>query len=217
MQWIDGEPEGPKQTMAAPQIVDDPLHVRIENSQPDLDEAKERLLAHLQDVDSAEADKEKAKIVLAGLITRREELEKEQQALEAKGALKGIKLEEANLSAAEVRARSKKLLEEIKKLEEMPASTKQLKYHSPVSRPVAGEELMFECRAGRVTFIDMPMFMQEVKGSMEAISVELRTTYRVERRTGGDRAVSPVLRRRAGAQPGSKRPACRQRARFATA
>ena len=32
-----------------------------------------------------EADKEKAKIVLAGLITRREDLEKEQQALEAKG------------------------------------------------------------------------------------------------------------------------------------
>lgn len=184
MQWLNAAPEPVRQKLAAPKFVDDPAHVRVENARRDLDEAKQRLLAQLQDVESAEADKDKKKIVLAGLITRREELESERKALEAKGVLKGTKLEEANLSAAQVRERSKKLLEEIKKLEALPVKSKQLKYHSPLSQAVAGEELMFECRGGRVTFIDLPMFMQEAKGSMEAISVELRSTYRVERRTG---------------------------------
>lgn len=184
MQWVAGQPETPVQKLTAPQIVDDPLHVRIENSRRDLDEAKERLLAHLNDVETAEKGKEKAKIVLTGLLTRREELDAQRRALDGKGSLAGVKVQQANLSVAEVRERSKKLLAEIKKIEAGPTNMKQLKYHSPLSRAVApGEELMFECRAGRVTFIDLPMFMQEMKGSLEEISVELKTTYRVERRT----------------------------------
>jgi hypothetical protein len=183
MQWLDVEPEAPTQKLAAPQIVDDPLHVRIENSRRDLDEAKERLLAHLKDVETAEADKEKANFVLTGLITRRDQLDAERRALEAKGSSRGVKVQQASLSAAEVRERSKKLLEEIKKIEAGPTNMKQLKYHAPLSRAVAGEELMFECRAGRVTYIDLPMFMQEVKGSLDEIANELKTTYRVERQT----------------------------------
>jgi hypothetical protein len=183
MQWLDAEPEAPTQKLAAPQIVDDPLHVRIENSRRDLDEAKERLLAHLKDVETAEADKEKTKLVLTGLITRRDDLDAERRALEAKGTSRGANVQQGSLSAAEVRARSKKLLEEIKKIEAGPTNMKQLKYHAPLSRAVQGEELMFECKAGRVTFIDLPMFMQEVKGSLDEIANELKTTYRVERQT----------------------------------
>jgi hypothetical protein len=184
MQWVDGQSDAPLPKLAAPKVVDDPVHVRIENSRRDLDEAKERLLAHLKDVETAEADKEKAKFVLTGLITRRDELDAERRALEARGSGHGVTLQQTSLSAAEVRERSKKLLEEIKKIEAGPTNMKQLKYHAPLSRAVApGEELMFECKAGRVTLIDLPMFMQEMKGSLEEIAGELKTTYRVERRT----------------------------------
>ncbi len=185
MQWVANQPETPAQKLPAPRVVDDPVHVRIENSRRDLDEAKERLLAHLKDVETAEADKEKSKFVLAGLLTRRDELDAERRALEAKGSGRGVRIQQTSLSVAEVRERSKKLLEEIKKIEAGPTNMRQLKYHAPLSRAVApGEELMFECKVGRVTLIDMPMFMQEMKGSLEEIAGELKTTYRVERRTG---------------------------------
>jgi hypothetical protein len=184
MQWIEGQAEVSPRKLAAPQVVDDPLHVRIENSRHDLDDAKERLLGHLKEVETAEADKEKAKFVLTGLITRRDELDAERRVLEAKGPVRGVTLEKMSLSVAEVRERSKKLLDQIKKIEAGPTNMKQLKYHAPLSRAVTpGEELMFECKAGRVTLIDLPMFLQEMKGSLEEIGNELKTTYRVERRT----------------------------------
>jgi hypothetical protein len=183
MQWIGEQPETPLKKLEAPKIVDDPLHARIEQSRRDLDEAKERLLAHMKDVETAEADKDKAKITLAGLLTRRNELDAELKKLDASGAARGSQAAVANISIAEVRARSKKLLAEIKKVEAGPTNMKQLKYHAPLSRAVQGEEMFFECRGGRVCYIDLPMFMQEVKASMDEIGKELRSTYRVERKT----------------------------------
>src|SRR5262249_6239392 len=181
MQWLAVEPAAP---LAAPKAVDDPVHHRIEQSQRDLDDAKTLLLAKLKELDTIDAKAHATEAELAALVRRRDELDAERKALASKGALQGCKVQQASLSVDQVRQRSRKLLDDIKKLEETPSNKKQLKYHAPVSRTVHSDELFFECKNGRVTYIDLPSFLADVKGSMEGISQELKTTWKVERRTG---------------------------------
>src|ERR1019366_9297716 len=182
MQWIELDPanQAPK---AAPKASDDPLHNRIEASKHDLDDAKTRLLAQLKELDEIDETTQKENAELATLVSRRNALENENKTLESKAVQRGVQVKQASLSAEEVRERSKKLLAELKQVEAMPSSKKQLKYHAPVSRVVQSEELNFECKSGRVTYIDLPSFMQEIKLSVDEVRVEMRTQSRVERTT----------------------------------
>jgi hypothetical protein len=203
MQFLELEPL-PK--MESPRVVDDPLHARIEQSKADLDDAKTRLLEQLKDLDAAELKVKTGSDQLKHLVILRGELEDEVKTLEAKGSQRGGQLRLASLTVEDVRKRSRKLLDELKKLETGPNAKKQLKYHAPVSKAVQIEEMFFECKAGHVTYIDLPTFLNEVKTSMDEIAVELRKTYRVERKTA---AVGPfrlrysIERERTGLDAGS--------------
>ena len=104
------------------------------------------------------------------LIILRGELEGEVKTMTAKEALRGGQLQQASLSVEEVRKRSRSLLDELKKLETGPTAKKQLKYHAPVSKAVQIEEMFFECKSGRVTYIDLPSFLSEIKLSMDETS-----------------------------------------------
>jgi hypothetical protein len=185
MQWLELEPLPPAQT---PQVTDDPLNARIEQSKADLDDAKTRLLAQLKELQSAEIEQKASGAQFKRLVVLRLALEGEIKALEAKGSERGGQIKQASLSIEDVRKASRKLLDEIKAFEKGPRVTKQLKYHAPLSKPVQAEEMFFECKGGRVTYIDLPSFLQEVKLSFDDVAKELHTTYRVERRTA---AVGP--------------------------
>jgi hypothetical protein len=183
MQWIDGEAASHAQQKPAPKASDDPLATRLEASRRDLDDAKTRLLEQLKDLDEVDEKAKATNEQLIILVGRRDELEKERKTLESKGTVRGVQLKQASLSADEVRQRSKKLLEELKRLEAMPSNKQQLKYHAPVSRVVQSEELHFECKFGRVTYIDMPAFMAEIKAAAEDVKADLRIRASVERTT----------------------------------
>ena len=86
-------------------------------------------------------------------------MDQERQALEQSLASQGKKIESADLSVDQVRRRSQELLNEIKTLESQPSQKKVLTYHTPVSRAVHADEVFFECRNGRVTYIDLPAFI----------------------------------------------------------
>jgi hypothetical protein len=45
------------------------------------------------------------------------------------------------------------------------------------------EEMFFECKNGRVAYIDLPAFMEQVNSSLDEIARELRNSFRVERTT----------------------------------
>lgn len=190
-------------------VTDDPLHARLEQSKNDLDEAKTRLLAQLKDLEATEIKIQAAQAQLAALESRCNELEAERKALQGKGAERGGQVQQASLTVEQVRQRSKKLLEELKKIEALPPVKKQLKYHAPLSRAVHSDEMFFECKSGRVAYIDLPVFLQEVKQSLEDISGELKTTYRVERTTasvGAYRLRYAVERERTAVDVGSTPP-----------
>lgn len=179
MQWLQIETEAPAKV--APKVTDDPLHHRIELSKRDLDEAKTRLLAQLKDLDAGEQKAQLTEAELSNLVKRRSELEGELKTLDGKGVQGNVQL--TSLSVDQVRKRSRKLLDEIKALETAPTLKKQLKYHAPVSRAVHSDELFFECKAGRVTYIDLPSFMHEYKLSLDTIAEELKSKWEVERHT----------------------------------
>jgi hypothetical protein len=204
MQMLDVEPLAPD--APALTVSDDPLHARIEQSKNDLDDAKTRLLAYLKDFESTNTKAFDARAHLVSLSNRRDALEAELKALEVKNAQRGIQVQQASLSVENVRLRSRKLLDDLKKLEAEPTKRKQLKYHAPVSRVVQSEELFFECKAGRVTYIDLPAFMEEIKRSMDGVENELKSSWRVERKTGPSGAFQlryTIERQRSVLDPGA--------------
>ncbi|MBI1833040.1 MAG: hypothetical protein HYR84_16490 [Planctomycetes bacterium] len=206
MTWLEVESIAP---ITAPKAADDPLHARIEQANRDLDDAKTRLLDQMKKAGELDNTAQLSETQLASLIRRREELEAERKRLQDNSILRDGKIVQVSLSVEDVRKRSRKLLEEIQRLETGPSNKKELKYHAPVSRAVRSEELFFECKAGRVTYIDLPSFLQEYRTSQDEIANELKSKWRVERTTspvGPYRLRYVVERERsaldAGATPG---------------
>jgi hypothetical protein len=75
------------------------------------------------------------------------------------------------LSVEELRRRSQKVLAELEALRKLPPLKKQLRYHTPVSADLQSRQVMFECKAGRVTFIDFAALTKlSEMGAREQIS-----------------------------------------------
>lgn len=83
------------------------------------------------------------------------------------------------LTGAQLRERLRRLAEEIKAVQAQPVAKKVVHYRTPVSKPVEAEELQFECRKGRVTFIDVGALVDEIKRGMRAKGEELRSNWEV--------------------------------------
>src|SRR5262249_29831382 len=90
----------------------------------------------------------------------------------------GRPAEAGGLSLEEIRRRNERLSGQIRELETQPPR-KTLRYHTPVSRPVQGDELMFECRGGRVTFIDIAALLAEVRQGLQEKGKQLRGQWQV--------------------------------------
>lgn len=179
MQWLDVEPE--KKTTPVPKITDDPLHARLQQAKNDLDDAKTLLLARLKELDGVQQQNQHAQLQLAEVTKRAEALETQRRKLT--GKFDAGQIQQVSLSIEQIRRRSKQLLDDIKKIDAMPSLKKELKYHAPVSKLVQSEELFFECKNGRVCYIDLPTLMLDIKIAMDDISQELKNTWRVERTT----------------------------------
>src|SRR5262249_47343354 len=140
-----------------------PIQDDIARAKKEIDEARRRFVAYLDQLDQARA---KTAAARAGvdmlkkdhfLLTSR--LKEEEK---ADAAAKG-KVNLGLLSLERLKERSQEVLAQIKKLEKEPIPKKLLRYRTPVSRVVEGEELMFECRGGRVAFIDVAAFLREIQ------------------------------------------------------
>ena len=132
-----------------------------------LAQAQAKLLEQLRQLQTVQKSQDEVKGQLATLSSRREQLELARTHLDQALAEKGKVGETVVLSLAEVRRRSEKLAEEIRALEKLPPAKQALRYRTPVSQPVHSEELMFECHAGRVTFMDAAALLAEVRRDID--------------------------------------------------
>jgi hypothetical protein len=100
---------------------------------------------------------------LADLAARRRGLEAERSAFQDRARERGAKARVAALSLEELSKRSKALLGQIEALRRTPVPHQALRYRTPVSAPLQSQEVMFECRRGRVTLLDRAALDEEMK------------------------------------------------------
>jgi hypothetical protein len=187
MHFADEEPAAPPPAEVAalppPKATDDPLHDKLTLAKQEMEETRNQLLDKLRNLEGAKEKTRLTRRELDKLAEKNREIENQQHTLEKELEAKGQNVERASLSLEGLRRRGQELSEQIKSVANLPARKKELKYHTPVSRAVQGEELFFECRGGKVAFIDMTAFMHEVKANMDGIAELLAREPKVTRVT----------------------------------
>jgi hypothetical protein len=149
------EPESP--------LPPDPLRDEIAEQRRQLAAAEAALLEQMRQLQHTVADEKQTESERATVDERRRVLLAERTAVQRSAAEKTQSAQAVVLSVEEIRARNQKLVDEIKSLQAQPSPKKTVRFRTPVSKPVDAEELMFECRGGRVTYIDMPALVEEAK------------------------------------------------------
>jgi hypothetical protein len=186
VQPLETEPASPAEQikpLPPAKITDEPLYSKLEIARLEIEEAKARLAAQINEIEVVEQKTTQTQAQVLILTDRGVKLASEGKTLVALHSEQDAKVRQVSLSLEEIRQRTKKLLQDIKALEAQPLKKKQLTYHAPLSRPVHGDQIYFECQNGRVSFIDLPSFILEIKQSEESIAQELKSTWRLERTT----------------------------------
>jgi hypothetical protein len=178
MQQADDPPANVRD-LASPSAAADPVTSEMEKVRRELADARLRLLDQLGSLQLAEEESRASRAQLAELENERHTLETEAAKLGVELAGKGTRMRQAVASAEELRKRGKDVLAQIKTLELQPRQTQVLRYHTPVSRAVHADEMFFECRQGRVTFINLPSFLQEVNNGLQDKAAALKTQWQV--------------------------------------
>jgi hypothetical protein len=159
------------------QLPQDSLQAELAEHRRALAEARARLLEQLRQVQQLEQTQQTAAADLTGLTARSQQLAQERAAL--RPAAGGTAAQGEALSPEALRQRSRTLSEEIQALEKLPPLKQTLHYQTPVSRPVHSDELFFECRQGRVTFIDLAALLEQLHRDLDTKGKELRTHWEV--------------------------------------
>jgi hypothetical protein len=157
-----------------------PPNPELDEERRRLAEAEAALLRQLRELEQVQQEEEKQRGRLAPLEQRRQRLVTEREALARAADDEKRGVERALPSVEQLRERSRRLTEEVLALEKLPPVRRQLRYRTPVSKPVDAEELMFECRRGRVAFIDVAAMLEDVKRGLREKSEALKRTWEVE-------------------------------------
>ncbi len=189
MEFTDDEPAvapAAKVTSAPlppPKATDDPLYNKLDLTKVELAAARDQLLDKLRNLEAAKEKTQLTQKELDKLAQKNQEVAEQQRVLTKELEARGQNVQLASLSLEGLRKRGQEISAQVATLRKMTTPTKELKFHAPVSRVVQGDEMFFECRGGRVAFIDMPSFMQEIKSSTDEVGKQLRTEVRVQRVT----------------------------------
>jgi Skp family chaperone for outer membrane proteins len=156
-----------------------PLLTEIQLLESELAELQRRLLEALKAFDLAAERKDSLE---------KQRAEAQAQATGSQAQLTDQRRDAANVQQELTRAdqerrslqeRIAELQRAIQDLEKTPRDRRVLHFHLPVSKPVSAGELFFELRAGRVSFIDLQGFLDQVKQKMPQKVEELRRRWEV--------------------------------------
>jgi hypothetical protein len=170
------ELEEPPAAVRKPDLPRDPLQSQLERTQKALEQARARLFEQIRDLHQVKAKEEHVTGELSAVRTSWQDLDRQRNTLDK--SLKDWPAAD-DISLAELRRRGQDVTEQIRNLEKLPSLKKTLHYHTPVSRPVQTAELMFECQAGRVTFVDVKAMLDGMGLRREEIGRQLQSQYQV--------------------------------------
>jgi FtsZ-binding cell division protein ZapB len=155
----------------------DPLSPEVERERRELAQTQARLLEQLKEWQKLRQDSTLTAEELARLTSHAREVEGEKKGLEEKSKQESHSVQVVALSLAEIRQRSQHVIAEIEALRKAPPLKQTLRYRTPVSHPLQSEELLFECRRGRVALIDIGGFLEDVQRTLQGQGGEaLRNT-----------------------------------------
>jgi hypothetical protein len=162
----------------------DPLEQELARHRQQLEQQQEQLLEQLRHCQYLEKVNTQSAAQLAEVTAQQQTADQQRSQLERAAMEQAGATQSVQLSLADLEKRGKQLAQELRELEALPPLTKTLRYHTPVSRPVHSEELHFECRQGRVSFIDIDAFLIEVRRGLDDQAKLLHTQWSVEGATG---------------------------------
>jgi hypothetical protein len=145
----------------------DPLTPELERQRHELAQAQANLLEQLKEWQKLQQDSTLTAEELSHLTSRVREVDTERKTIEVRSKKDQEFLRNAALSLDEIRERSKNVVKEIEELRKAPPNKKTLRYRTPVSHELQTEELLFECRGGRIAFIDYGKFKAEIDAVIE--------------------------------------------------
>ena len=155
----------------------DPLQRELDKARQELEQARADMLEKLKTLDNVAEEKNKVRRELEQVSLAKAGLERDRLALEE--AARNKTPIKADFTMSELRQRSQEIIKQIQAVEKLPTLNRTLRYHTPVSKPVHTDELMFECRRSRVTYIDLPAFMAEIQRNLQDMGQQLRSQWQV--------------------------------------
>jgi hypothetical protein len=199
---LPAPPLPPPTALSEPEGLPEPTDPRLEQlarRREDLRRRRDVISRRDAERQSAADTSRQLRMDLEALQAREQKLTDEEKAArqQASDRLKAARL--VNLSLEELQRRGKRLEAEVEKLRQQPVARKELRYRTPISAPVT-EEVMFECKAGRVSVVDTAAMLAEVRREMRSASDELRDRFEVSRLTSqvGDFRLRYVVERERG-------------------
>jgi hypothetical protein len=192
--WIAGRSYKP--SLPTPSVSPDPalaepsdlLDPELQNQKRELALAQARLLEQIQEWEKTRQEESLTAKQLAELAAKCESAQGERTTLAATARDEGPKGPSLALSLAQIKARTKKVTEEIEILRKAPSQKQALRYRTPVSAPLQSEELMVEMRAGRVALIDIGALLEQVQRGLRERGEQLRGKWELHEVTS---AVGP--------------------------
>lgn len=155
----------------------DPRHEKLAAVRAQIERERETERAQRAEVDKLAQHHLQEQARLAELSTARERLRAQEAALARAGAGVGARLAATRMTTAELEARSRKLLADLESVRKLPPKRNTLRYHTPVAAEVQTEEVMFECRSGRVSLLDTASLLARVKNDATERVKELETAW----------------------------------------
>jgi hypothetical protein len=155
----------------------DSLEQQLARTKDDLEQARASLYEKLKLLGKIEETKDLVKREWSHVAAEAQDLDNERDTIDKNVALKEKASSAPEYTMAELRQRSRTVLNQIEEVKKVQVVKKTLRYHTPVSRPVHTDELMFECHYGRVTFIDLPSFLAEIQRGLEDKADLLRNQW----------------------------------------
>jgi hypothetical protein len=174
-------PPSPPPALAEPETLPEPTDPRLgQLAKRREDLSRQRDVARRRDAEerAAEEAARRLRLDLEALTAREAGLRAEEQAVQKAASDRNESAKLVSMSLEELQRRGKQLDDEVEKLRKQPFARKELRYRTPVSAPVT-EEVMFECKDGRVSLIDTAAMLAEVRRELRAKSEQLRGQWQV--------------------------------------
>lgn len=172
-------PASKNEPAAKAEVIKDPMELELALHRQELDKLQARLLEQLRDLQLVQTDQQQLEDRLGVVQAHGKGLERERTGLERVKGEQEHGIKQVELSLAQLQQRQRELAAEIRAVEQQPRKMQVLRYRTPLSKPVSTDEFFFECRAGRITFIDIASLMAEMKRAAQAKVEQLRDQWRI--------------------------------------